>query len=130
MLTFYKLYVIIDVRATEKRDTMSAFQQAQSIEEVKEFIQSNELAFVYISRVDCSVCHAVRPQVEHILEDYPRIHSIQADADVIPEVAGEFNVFTVPALLLFADGKEYIREARFVNMEDLEHQFKRIAENF
>lgn len=109
---------------------MSTFQQAQTIDEVRDFIKSNELAFVYISRVDCSVCHAVRPQVEHILENYPRIHSIQADADAIPEVAGEFNVFTVPALLLFANGKEYIREARFVNMEDLEHQFKRIAENF
>lgn len=109
---------------------MSTFQQAQSIAEVRQFIVDNELAFVYISRIDCGVCHAVRPQVERILENYPRIQTIQADADAIPEVAGEFNVFTVPALLLFANGKEYIREARFVNMEDLDHQFARIAENF
>lgn len=109
---------------------MKLFQQAQSIEEVRQFIQENELAFVYISREDCSVCHAVRPQVQSILENYPRIQSIQADADRIPEVAGDFTVFSVPALLLFGEGKELIREARFVQMEDLDRQFKRIVENY
>lgn len=109
---------------------MESFQQAHSIEEVRRFIQENELAFVYISREDCSVCHAVRPQVQSILENYPRIRSIQADADHIPEVAGDFTVFSVPALLLFAEKKELIREARFVKMDDLDRQFKRIVENY
>ena len=109
---------------------MESFHQAQSIDEVRQFIQKNELAFVYISREDCSVCHAVRPQVQSMLEDYPRIQSIQADADRIPEVAGDFTVFSVPALLLFVEGKEVIREARFVKMDDLNRQFKRVVENY
>lgn len=109
---------------------MNTFHQAESIEEVRQFIENNELAFVYISRIDCGVCHAVRPQVAQLLENYPRIQAIEANADSIPEVAGEFTVFTAPALLLFANGKEYIREARFVNMENLDTQFARIAENF
>ena len=109
---------------------MESFPQARSIEEVRQFIQENELAFVYISREDCSVCHAVRPQVQSMLKNYPRIRSIQADADRIPEVAGDFTVFSVPALLLFAEGKELIREARFVKMDDLDRQFKRIVENY
>ncbi|MBM6614304.1 thioredoxin family protein [Desemzia sp. RIT804] len=109
---------------------MELFQQVATIEEVRQFIQENELAFVYISREDCSVCHAVRPQVQAILENYPRIQSIQVDADQIPEVAGDFTVFSVPALLLFVDGKEMIREARFVNMENLDRQFKVIVENY
>lgn len=114
----------------EKRDRMTAFKQATSIEEVRRFIEEKQLAFVYISREDCSVCHAVRPQVQEILKAYPRIQSIQADADHIPEVAGDFTVFSVPALLLFADGKELIREARFVNMENLNRQFSRVVENY
>ena len=109
---------------------MNDFQQAVSIEEVREFIRENHLAFVYISREDCSVCHAVLPQVQEILEDYPSIQAIQANADQIPEVAGDFTVFSVPALLLFAEGKELIREARFVNMENLDRQFSRVVENY
>lgn len=114
----------------EKRDKMTVFQHATSIAEVRRFIIENHLAFVYISREDCSVCHAVRPQVQDILKNYPRIQSIQADADHIPEVAGDFTVFSVPALLLFADGKELIREARFVNMENLNRQLSRVVENY
>jgi|UPI0008388A09 thiol-disulfide isomerase/thioredoxin len=106
------------------------FQQATSIEEIRHFIADNKLAFVYISRTNCGVCHAVQPQVQEMLEEFPAIKTIQANADDIPEVAGEFTVFTVPALLLFVEGKEMIREARFVVMDDLHRQFQRIADNF
>jgi len=106
------------------------FQQATSIEEIRHFIAENKLAFVYISRTNCGVCHAVQPQVQEMLEEFPAIKAIQANADDIPEVAGEFTVFTVPALLLFVEGKEMIREARFVVMDELHHQFQRIADNF
>lgn len=47
----------------------------------------------------------------------------------VPEVAGQFTVFTVPALLLFVEGKETIREARFVVMDDLHDKFTRVVEN-
>ena len=106
------------------------FQQATSIEEIRHFIDDNKLAFVYISRTNCGVCHAVRPQVQEMLEEFPAIKAIQSNADDIPEVAGEFTVFTVPALLLFVEGKEMIREARFVVMDELHHQFQRITDNF
>lgn len=109
---------------------MNTFPQASSINEIREFINKNPLAFVYISRENCGVCHAVQPQVQEMLAEFPMIKPIQVNADKVPEVASEFTVFTVPALLLFADNKEVIREARFVVMDDLHDQFQRVTENY
>lgn len=111
-------------------NVMTTFKQAHSIEEGLNFIEKNEIAFLYISRKDCGVCHAVRPQVQEILKTLPRIKSIEMDAGEVPEVAAEFQVLTVPALLLFADGKEIMREARFIQMAELERKFTQVAENY
>lgn len=108
---------------------MNTFSQASSIEEVLQVIKENTLVFVYISRENCGVCHAVQPRVQEMLKEFPSIKPIQVSADDIPEVASQFTVFTVPALLLFADGKEVIREARFVVMDDLHKNFQRVVEN-
>lgn len=109
---------------------MNTFPQAQTIDEVVLFIEQHPLAFVYVSRKNCSVCHAVQPQVQDMLKEFPRIEPIQVSADQVPEVASQFTVFSVPALLLFVEGKEVLREARFVVMDDLRDQFQRIAENY
>ncbi|WP_227872467.1 thioredoxin family protein [Jeotgalibaca ciconiae] len=100
------------------------------MEEVQSFIKNHHFALVYISRINCSVCHAVLPQVQNLLADFPEIQMIKADADQIPTVAGEFSVFTVPAILLFVNGKEMIRKARFVVMGELEHQLRQIVTNY
>ncbi len=50
------------------------------------------------------------------------------DAEEIPEIAGHFQIFTVPVLLLFVEGKEVLREARIVHTDVLEKNIKRIYE--
>ncbi|MER2227076.1 MAG: thioredoxin family protein [Carnobacterium sp.] len=109
---------------------MNTFTQATSMDQVIQFINENPLAFVYISREDCGICHAVQPQVQSMLKEFPSIRPIQVNADTIPEVASQFTVFTVPSLLLFSERKEVIREARFVVMDELHKKFQQVTENF
>ena len=108
---------------------MNTFSQAASIDEVARFIKEKPLAFVYISRGNCGICHVIQPQVQEMLKEFPMIQPIQVSADDVPEVASQFTVFTVPALLLFVEGKEMTREARFVVMDDLYGKFQRVVEN-
>ncbi|MFL2060518.1 thioredoxin family protein [Marinilactibacillus psychrotolerans] len=109
---------------------MINFPIANSIEEIRNFVSANPVSFIYISREGCSVCHAVKPKVQKMLEEFPEIKPMQVSADDVPEVAGEYTVFTVPALLLFIEGKEMFREARFVVMDDLHDKFERIVNNY
>ena len=106
-----------------------AFTSLRSIEETDQFIDKNDLAFIYITIPDCSVCHGLQPQIEEIFAKYPEIQTRTIDANEVTEIAGKFNVFTAPVLLLFVEGKEYVREARIVHTEAFEEKISRIYEN-
>lgn len=108
---------------------MENFQNLTSLEEVNAFVENNELAFLYFTTPNCSVCHGLQPQIEKILEQYPAINAAHIDSIVAPEAAGQYSVFAAPVLLLFIDGKEYIREARIVHTEQLNKQLSRIYKN-
>ncbi len=66
------------------------------------------------------------PQVEEVLKEYPDIQIGLVDASVVPEIAEYFQVFTVPALLLFVEEKEVLREARFVPIDSFHSKIARI----
>lgn len=105
------------------------FQELTTINEIEQLIDKNQFAFIYIIQPNCSVCHGLQPQIEHILQQYPNIQSCQVDISKVPEAAGKYTVFTAPALLLFVNGKEYIREARFVQTNLLKEKIAKIYEN-
>jgi len=108
---------------------MREFDVLTTIEAVEDFILENKLSFLFISQPNCSVCHSLLPQVQALIANYPEIRSGYIDAADVTEVAGRFSIFTVPVLLLFVEGKEYIREARIVHMELLEEKIDKIYKN-
>ncbi|MBS4220969.1 thioredoxin family protein [Bacillus sp. FJAT-49711] len=97
-----------------------------SLTSVEKFIKDYQFSFLYVSRTNCGVCHAILPQVQELLKKFPLIQLGHINADELEEIAGRFSIFTVPALLLFVDGKEMIREARFVHMQSLEERISKI----
>lgn len=105
---------------------MRAFTSLTTIEMVEDFIKNHKLAFLFISRPNCSVCQGLLPQVQELMEQYPKIHLGYINAEEVTEVAGNFSIFTVPVLLLFVEGKEYVREARIVHMQLLDEKIDKI----
>jgi|SRR5699024_9242429 len=103
--------------------------ELHSIEEVNNFIKNNELAFLYVTMPSCSVCQGLRPQIESMLEQYPHIKMGLIDASIVEEVRGKFSIFTAPVLLLFINGREYIREARIVHTQVLDKKINRLYKN-
>lgn len=108
---------------------MSKFKDLNSLEEVNDFINQNELAFLYFTTPNCSVCHGLQPQIEEMMTHYPEINARHIDASLVPEAAGQYSVFTAPVLLLFVEGKEYLREARIVQTQKLNDDLNRIYTN-
>ncbi len=97
------------------------------LDELKSSLNEKQISLVYISRQNCSVCHGLLPQVEQLLKDYPSITSFHVDADEIPEIAGEYSIFTVPVVLVFVDGKEMIRKGRFIPIDELNAELSRLV---
>ncbi|WP_245690049.1 thioredoxin family protein [Sediminibacillus albus] len=54
------------------------------------------------------------PQVEEVLTQFPEIEAAAVNAEKVPAAAGQLLAFTAPVLLLYVNGKEALRESRFV----------------
>ncbi|MBT2282708.1 thioredoxin family protein [Paenibacillus polymyxa] len=105
---------------------MKDIHELTSIEMVEEVIQQHELVFLYVSRPECSVCHALLPKIRALLEPYPSIYLGHINANEVEEVASKFLIFTVPTMIMIVEQKEYIRADRFVRLERLEEQLQQI----
>jgi thioredoxin-like negative regulator of GroEL len=109
---------------------MREFVELTSLESVIQFIEQHRLAFLYFSSPNCSVCHSLKPQIQTLMVHYPEIQLGSADVSEVTEIAGTFSVFTVPVLLLFVEGKEYIREARIIHTDQFNEKINKIYQNF
>lgn len=87
-----------------------------------EFIESHRLVVIHVMRDNCSVCHAVLPQIAELVDEYTQVPLGVINQSDVEAIAGELSIFTVPVDLIFMDGKEMHRQARFIDMQQFEHQ--------
>ncbi|MCT4792766.1 MULTISPECIES: thioredoxin family protein [Exiguobacterium] len=106
---------------------MATFQELTSIEAVRDFYLVQRASFIYVSSPGCGVCASLFPQIEPILASHPEFRSGHVDLGSVPEIAGEFSVFTAPALLFFANGKEIHREVRIVPIEPFTKKVEQLS---
>lgn len=94
-------------------------------EELNKLIDENDMLLVYFGRSSCGVCDAMKPKLEILLEKYPKIQGVGIESENFVELSASYNVFTIPAIILFIQGKETIRKARIISMEILEQDISR-----
>jgi thioredoxin-like negative regulator of GroEL len=81
-----------------------------------ELLKSNpEPLILYFSTPNCSVCHAMLPKLLSALENSP-YEVIGIDAATFPEIAGQVRIFVAPTVLIFYEGREVLRESRFIDI--------------
>ena len=97
----------------------------EAAEQIDHILSGDGMQLLYLSRPDCGVCTALKPTVTAMLEEFPRIEAWDIDLDRFPVLAGRFEVFTIPAVLLYAGGREFVREARHFSVEDLARRIGR-----
>jgi thioredoxin-like negative regulator of GroEL len=88
-------------------------------------INNNQIVLVYFGSNTCNVCTALKPKVEELIKDYPQIKSAQVDVEKSLTVSAAYNIFTIPVILVFIEGKEIIREARHISMQDISRKIER-----
>jgi thiol-disulfide isomerase/thioredoxin len=99
-----------------------------SNEEIENLIKENQMVLVYFGSESCNVCNAMRPKVEEILKNYPKIKSAEVDTEKSLKLSSDYSVFTIPVILIFIEGKEILREARYISMKDINDKITRYYE--
>jgi thioredoxin 1 len=90
-------------------------------------IAENTFVLTYFSGLSCSVCHALKPKIEKLVNIYfPDVLLVEISTEQHPELAARLSVFTIPVILFYVDGKEYIREVRFIDLSVLEQKMRKI----
>ena len=100
-------------------------QNVKKLLEIQELSKREGMSLFYFSRPACGVCSAIKPKVMTMLEEFPEIPAYYLNLDEIPEAAGQLSIFTIPAVLVYTDGKETVREARYISISDLREKVRR-----
>lgn len=89
-----------------------------STQQYHDLMVSEKPSVLYFSTPHCSVCHAMLPKVLQALDPYP-IDVVQIDAETYPDLAGQARIFVAPTVLVIYEGKEVLRESRFIDLDKI-----------
>lgn len=101
------------------------FTEINSFEEFSK-LKEEPAVLVYFSTQACTVCHVLKPKVEElVMVKFPKLTLLSVQSDRLPEIAAQNQVFTAPTLLVFFDGREYIRKSRNFGIGELSEAITR-----
>jgi len=109
---------------------MAFYNKLHSYNEIESVIQEeNGLALFYFSSPDCGVCSVIKPKIQDLLKRYPVIRGYDINLKDDPLISGQLSLYSLPAVLVFSEGREVLREARFIVMDLLEPKITRLLGN-
>lgn len=101
--------------------------QIDSFEKWETILQEHKQLLLFVKVDNCSVCEGLFPQVAALKQDFSFPFYV-VNVSKTPEIAGQLSLFTAPVVLLFDNGKEYARFARFVPMAELKQRMTELIE--
>lgn len=98
------------------------------LECVEAEILQNPLLVLYFTGSACGACEVIKEKVTSILKAHPEVRGIEVNGEKFPEVATSYDVYTLPLMILFVEGKESMRVGRNINLLDFENRLVRYIE--
>ncbi|ADN08356.1 thioredoxin family protein [Sulfurimonas autotrophica] len=97
-----------------------------TIKNIEQTIKENLAVMLYFSAPTCNVCHALKPKLlEAIDKNFKEFTVISIDTSIEQEIAAHFSVFAIPTILVFLDGKEFLRKSRHMSVDEVVREIKR-----
>ncbi len=101
-------------------------QALTSLEQLDQLRSEHAGLLLYFSTPQCNVCKVLRPKLMELFHiHYPEIEHAYVDTTVTPEISGQYSVFAVPTIILFLDGKEFVRKSRNFSPAELIEEVRR-----
>ena len=88
----------------------------------------NQIKALFFSGAQCSICRALKPKLLELQGRLPQLDLEMLEASQYPEVAASHSVFSIPTLLILAEGKEYRRYHQSFSLITVENDLNRLVE--
>jgi len=96
------------------------------IKDIKSLIADKTAVLLYFYNDSCAPCKVLRPKVREFIEsDFPKIEFQLINAEKYPLTTAEYGVFSSPTILVFFEGKEYIRESKNISVSEFHDKVER-----
>ncbi len=97
------------------------------ITEIQSLVTDKAAVLLYFYNDNCAPCVVLRPKVQEMVKDYfPNLDINLINAEKFPVTSAQYGVFSSPTLLVFFEGKEYIRESKNISISELHSKIERI----
>lgn len=97
------------------------------IKDIESLIAEKVAVMLYFYNDNCAPCKILRPKVQTLIQDeFPNIEFRLINAEQFPATSAHYGVFSSPALLVYFEGKEYIRESKNISISELYDKIERI----
>lgn len=83
-------------------------------------VLSSKCALVDFSAAWCGPCNMIGPIVEQLSEEKSDVEFFNVDVDKNPDLAMEYRIQSIPALVLFKDGNEADRSIGVIPKDKIE----------
>lgn len=98
----------------------------QTIESVQNIINEKPAVMLYFSAPTCNVCHALKPKLLDALDtDFKEVEVISIDISQTQDIPAHFGVFAIPTVLIFLEGREFIRKSRHMSIDGIMSELSR-----
>ncbi|MEW5832011.1 MAG: thioredoxin family protein [Campylobacterota bacterium] len=92
----------------------------QTLDTISHTLNTNDAVMLYFSAPGCNVCHALKPKLtEAVMEHFPTFIIESIDISETPEIASHFSVFAIPTVLIFFQGREFLRKSRHMSVGEV-----------
>jgi thioredoxin 1 len=86
----------------------------------KEVLKSEKKVLVDFNADWCGPCKMLKPVIEEFAESQDEIKVVSVNIDDEEDLAEEYNVSSIPCLVVFEEGKEVKRNVGFISKDDVE----------
>ena len=100
-------------------------KQLEQADELRNLIESSPILAVQFGTKTCGPCAAIRSKLDDWSRDRETVRYIYVSVEDFPELAAAESVFTVPALLVYVEGRLTIRETGCFSLLDVLNRIER-----
>ena len=86
----------------------------EKYEDIEQVIKKDFVMLIAKSHT-CSACNSIGGMLERNIQNLHEIEIHNIYIDDIEQFRGDHLIFTVPTVLIFSEGKELLRESRYIN---------------
>ncbi|MEJ2467517.1 MAG: thioredoxin family protein [Campylobacterales bacterium] len=98
----------------------------KTLSDIENTLHNKPAVMLYFSAPTCNVCHALKPKLfEAVEQNFEQFELVSIDISETPEIASHYSVFAIPTLVVFLDGREFLRKSRHMSVAEVIEAIRR-----